>query len=954
MQQAQLTGGLATTSAIKQRFLLLNRERLRRAQESMRERQRDFLDLLPLLFHVNHPILPGYVSNECPVGVSDYRPSKRALHAVKKIAISFDYRRKALPRYDVYSLFMMGSSGTIAYSQASDFDIWVCHRPDMNAEQISALQKKATLIEEWAGTLGLEVHFFLINPRHFKEGQHADLSKESSGTAQHYLLLEEFYRTGLLLAGRYPLWWLVPPERESDYEEYMKTLVEKRYVNQNEFVDFGNIAQVPAEEFFGAALWQLFKGIDSPYKSGLKLLLMEIYASQYPNINLLCQRFKSEIYNGETSLDRLDPYIMLYRAIAEYLEGSSEFDRLDFARRCFYFKVNEPLSSKVAPRHVTWRRELMQSLADEWGWGGVYLEMLDARPTWKINRVLRERKILVGELTHCYRVLSNFAREHAGLMLINQKDITVLGRKLYAAFERKVGKVEIINRGISDDLWEGQVSLHQFTSPEDQEVWALFRGAVASAEVAKNMPLKRGRTMCELMVWSYCNGLIDDRSSIVLQIQNSHLTMRELNSMIQVLQRAFPLKHIMETDINDLAYPARVVTAAIFINVGIDPLHQHTREGRHLTTARTDALNFSGLAENLALTFDQTILSSWKEVLTFRYMGVDGLLSCLSEYLQWAPPGGGVSPSMPAVFCFSSNRGAAISQRIRELFGDVIDCYYSDVETQAGRYVLAVEQTYYALYLENSILRYSKLGDYGELMGYLSRSQPVFSPVVIDRYALNDAFLPLIFKLNRPGVIQVVYRVDDRSADVYVVDERGSLFNQRIAYFDRGALVEHLMVFFRAVINRQQNDISIHESDMPSMEIEFYEAVKDERGGRKLMRVAVDADKRTGNYFNVQVISDGSEDDPSSFTIYCNDVEFPGLQYGENLFEAVAAFMLKQRGSGARYPIYITDIDLPRAVFGVEAGGRIQTIHFLNYKKQVEDQLKNAVEKVSAMVRRES
>ena len=64
--------------------------------------------------------------------------------------------------------------------------------------------------------------------------------------------------------------------------------------------------------------------------------------------------------------------------------------------------------------------------------------------------------------------------------------------------------------------------------------------------------------------------------------------------------------------------------------------------------------------------------------------------------------------------------------------------------------------------------------------------------------------------------------------------------------------------------------------------------------------------------------------------------------------------MLKQRNGGARYPIYITDIDLPRAVFGVEAGGRIQTIHYLNYKKQIEDKLKNAIEKVSAMARRDS
>ncbi|MEJ2574905.1 MAG: class I adenylate cyclase [Gammaproteobacteria bacterium] len=626
MRQAQSTESLATVSAIKQRFLLLNGERLHRAQDSMRERQRDFLDLLPLLFHVNHPILPGYVSNKCPVGVSDYRPSKRSLYAVKKIAISFDYRDTVLPRYDVYSLFMMGSSGTVAHSQASDFDIWICHRPDMGREEAAALQQKAALIEQWADTLNLEVHFFLINPRNFKEGQHGDLSKESSGTAQHYLLLEEFYRTGLLLA-------------------------------ENEFIDFGDIAQVPAEEFFGAALWQLFKGIDSPYKSVLKLPLMEIYTSQYPNIDLLCQRFKRNIYNGETSLDQLDPYIMLYRAIEEYLNNLSEFERLDFARRCFYFKVNERLSIKLASHNVTWRRELVEELAKAWGWGGVYLEMLDGHSTWKINRVLCERKVLVSELIHCYRVLSNFAREHAGLMLINQKDITVLGRKLYAAFERRAGKVEIINRGISDSIWEGQVSLHQFYAPDGREVWAMFRGAVAAGEIAVRMPLKRGCTVSELIVWSYCNGLIDHRTSLALHTQNSHLTMRELRSMIQVLQRAFPVEEIMATDINDLVYSARAVIAVIFINVGVDPLYQYTRLVRHLATARTDALNFSGLAENLALTFDQTILTSWKEVLTFRYTGVDGLLSCLSEYLQWAPPGGGGSLPMPGVYCFSSNRG---------------------------------------------------------------------------------------------------------------------------------------------------------------------------------------------------------------------------------------------------------------------------------------------------------
>ena len=944
MQKAKVIEGLMGVSATKQRFLLLNRERLRRAQESMRERQQDFLDLLPLLFHVNHPILPGFTSSEGPVGVSDYRPTKRALHAAKKIAMSFEYRRKALPRYDIDSLFLMGSSGTVAYSQKSDFDIWLCHRPDMDVAKLAELQQKATLIEEWAGTLDLEVHFFLINPHEFREGHHADLSSESSGTAQHYLLLEEFYRTGLLLAGRYPIWWLVPPDAETRYADYVSGLVERRHISPNEFVDFGGVHQIPAEEFFGAALWQLFKGIDSPYKSVLKLLLVELYASQYPKIDLLCQRFKRAIYAGETQLDQLDPYIMLYRALEEHLERNGENERLDFVRRCFYFKVNEKLSTPDNPRYTTWRRELVRSLAESWGWGGVYLEMLDTRSQWKINRVLRERQVLVNELTHSYRILSTFVREQAGLMSsINQKDITVLGRKLYAAFERKAGKVEIINRGISDDLWEGRAAFLQIVSREGQESWALFRGAVTAAELTHSAPLKRGRGVCELMAWSYFNGLVDERTALALYAQKGELTVRELNNMVRCLQRLFPLGQAMETDINDLARPASVVAAGVFVNVGVDPLQQHTRAGKHLATSRTDALSYSGLGENLALTFDLVMVTSWKEVLTFRHIGVDGLLNCLSEYLQWAPPSGGTPPPSPAVFCLSSVRGDAISRRIKELFDDLMDCYYKDAQGRNTRYILAVEQTFYSLHIDNDTLRYAKIGGYERLLAHLAEGQTAYSAVTIGRHALPDTLLPAIFRLNRPGVIQVIYRIDGPTADVYVLDERGSLFNQRANFFDRGALVDHFRVFFDAVLNRQHFDISVNNSDMPALEVEFYEAIKDDTGKRKLVQVHVDRAQRVRHYFKVQVIGEVTGAGQPSFTIYCNEVEFAGLAHGERLFTEVASYVLQQRRSGQRYPIYITDIDGPRSMFGGEPGGRVQTVHFLNYKKQIEQRLNDAL-----------
>jgi adenylate cyclase class 1 len=57
---------------LKKRFAHLNSTRLERIASALPERQQAFLQLLPLLFHVNHPMLPGYVSGSTPIGVAGY------------------------------------------------------------------------------------------------------------------------------------------------------------------------------------------------------------------------------------------------------------------------------------------------------------------------------------------------------------------------------------------------------------------------------------------------------------------------------------------------------------------------------------------------------------------------------------------------------------------------------------------------------------------------------------------------------------------------------------------------------------------------------------------------------------------------------------------------------------------------------------------------------------------
>ena len=83
---------------------------------------------------------------------------------------------------------------------------------------------------------------------------------------------------------------------------------------------------------------------------------------------------------------------------------------------------------------------------------------------WKVNRVQKERRDLVNELTNSYKFLSNFARQQGDLSRITEHDINLLGRKLYAAFERRSGKIEFINPSIAPGLNEEFLTFHHHVS----------------------------------------------------------------------------------------------------------------------------------------------------------------------------------------------------------------------------------------------------------------------------------------------------------------------------------------------------------------------------------------------------------------------------------------------------------------------------------------------------------
>ncbi len=938
---------------IRQRFMQVNQGRLARTRLGLNRQQQIVLDLLPLLFHVNHPILPGYVSHQTPMGVANYDPSKGDIQRAQRLARSFTYRRNPNLSRQIDGIYLMGSCGSVAQSGVSDLDIWLSHPSSLTIDEVAELGRKCSLLEKWAASLSLEVHFFLMDSEKFRQGQRAELSTEDCGTAQHYLLLDEFYRTGLLIAGRPPIWWLIPANEEAQYDHIANTLRKKRFILPKATVDFGGIGQIPAGEFVGAGIWQLYKGIDSPYKSVLKLLLTEVYASEFPSTENLSSQFKQAIYQNQLDIDELDPYVMIYRRLEQYLLDRDEHKRLELIRRCFYFKVGKKLSQPSRQHPPSWQRGLMQKLVMEWGWSHEVLQNLDSRRRWKAPQVIEERKELVRELTNSYRFLTEFARMNRTAALINSHEMNILGRKLYAAFERKAGKIELINPGITRSLAEDNLSFCQNQTGEHQQTaWAVYPETILRHEMPQNKALKRSKSLLELIAWCHFNGILDSTTQVGFLEGEHDLQAFELNNIIRSLQQLMPAntshQHKENTTFTRAPQPVQVL---MLINVGTDPLQGIKNRGLQRLSNQTDSLGYSGFRDNLIMNIEQLTLNSWGEISCTRFEGKDALLHCIKDYIELAPPDSQSGLPTLDIRCFCASRAPSIAQRVEELFRDLAACYYSGTRSATSRYILQIQNAFYTLQYREQQLNIQRAANYTLLEQQLGERQRQFSPIVFDRYALNNSLLSAISENCQANVIEVFYQRQGDTAQVYVVDEYGSLFSYTTPFVNEQTLLNPLSQFLQSTLYRQNNEqqdfsaqLSTNNSEPLQRQLLYFELVQLGQSAPAQLKARRVNSKLSGSYFNIQAIAELSADKQMVFNIYCDQQEFTSLEWGEQLYTTVAQFILARRQNSERYPCYITDLDLSGALIPANQPGAIQTIDYLRYKHLLERGLNNALQ----------
>ncbi len=931
---------------VRQRFYQLNQERLERTEGLMASRHKALIQLIPLLFHINHHSLLGFVDDATPAGVCCYAPDDRAVQEAKKNWRGFEFRRQAGMSIDIEAIFLMGSCGTIAFNQKSDFDIWLCYRSGLERSQLKRLQKKARLIEKWFDSVDLEVHFFLMNAERFKKGKVSQLSTESSGTAQHHILLDEFYRTSIWLAGKTPFWWYVPPEKEGSYDKVRSSYEKSGKLTKSECIDFGGLPDIPSGEFFGAAVWQIYKGIDSPYKSVLKISLMEAYASAYPQSNPLSAEFKQKIYNNQLQAEQLDPYLLMLERIESYLKTIKKTNRLEVVRKSFYLKLNMPLSDT---RQVeNWRKKQIKALVTSWGWTDAQISHLDQQNQWKMEDVIAERKLLVLNLTESYSFLSGFARKYAKKRLINQKDLSILGRKLYAVFDRKPGKIEIFNRGIVDNLTEASITIMLLHGKDKRDHWRLYRGKVVGEQFKDVTPLKHTFSLIELIAWAHFNQLFSERTQKLLYAPGSDIGNSELQTLLDIfsgISKDFSLL----PDSKDLLKNSYVQKSEVFLNIGKQPKIVGNRIDKQLISGELDILNYGAESESLIQTLEYFYITSWKEIFVYKFYGVDGIAQWLCELLEVYSAAAKNNETLvnvvPNVNSFGSQISHVLSKRVNQLCESVVNSFIGGQKFFSS-YIFEAGREYYCINSDGGQFSFEKYESISQIFNAFSKPSLKFLNIKFSEFSLQTSPLPAIYQKNKKNSIQFFLQKTKNNIVLYVLDEMGAFFHQKLPLDSLEVVAKHFHCFFqninerRLLMDEPSLEVIEKEENLDEYQIEAY-AIKKTKFTFSASPVVLD-EAAAENVYQIQVSGD-IVNKKTAFTFFCDDIEFSSLDWGSKIFREVAKHIIKKRKDRKKYYVYITDLTLSPVLLGKKSGHTAQTVELLKYKKRIEDSLNKAL-----------
>ena len=630
----------------RQDFLRFNRFKIDRNLITLSEIDRLIFLVVPRLLHVHQEGLPGYFEGDPPCGIHNFNLDKEAQVAAEKLFPDVIIRRNPDLKPVIHTALLMGSVGSIAQTKKSDLDYTLLvDKKDFTEESMKLFQKKLNLIETWTwDNFNLETHFFINDYEEVKNNIFGESDSESTGSALAKLLKEEMYRTMIIVSGKIPFWLIAPVECDDEryYQLYEKLLAGQTLLRKEEFIDMGNVDDISQGEFFGGSIWALIKSFKSPFKTLMKMGVLEEYMFGDTKSNLLCHQIKDKYYNDVPYLD-IDPYLGMFERVQSFFKESKTEEEVDALRHAFYLKVGTQVTADEFEKGSDiWRKSTLIKMLKEWEWTAEKIEKLNQYSNWqmmhKVDLGNRINKILMASY-------KNISEKNKTLdpseSLITEKDTHLLGRKLFSFYRAAPNKVDNLGALVDGKTAENELTfLLEQKNRTDKPEWFLIRGRTRAflEQIDKEDIIRKSSTLPFLLAFTVFNNLYSENTEVLLRSEGDSIKENDLVSLLKILKNFIESVNIAALSNEDLLGDAKINQLFLLVDFGNPPPPEITM-GNIRDCTNNDELNqFISKRIERARNITSIYLTSWGELFCKSYAGLNCMPRCITDLSSQMSP----------------------------------------------------------------------------------------------------------------------------------------------------------------------------------------------------------------------------------------------------------------------------------------------------------------------------
>ncbi len=543
--------------------------RLERLIRRLSEEARKIFESIPILLHLNHPGLPGFVDHpRTPHGIFLFSASGFRKRGRMHLGIETKTIQDVLMRnYPVRGVYLAGSAGTHGQTAISDLNYWVLIDPEaVDEEQRELLQRKIDGIRAWAlAEGGQALTFLVLDADRLRRNDFSGWAGTCAAISTGGPAKEEFYRTFILIAGQVPYWAVLPAGLNlQEYNRWVQgaaRLWDEDFM-ADDYVDLGPVGCLDREETAGALLSEIAGFRQDPVRSLIKASLLAHDAFLQEQQGLLCERVKQAFRETGSGSESPDPFLYVLERAIQFFESIEDKDGLDLIKACLYLRLSG--YPGPPPEKNDSNRDLLRRFRRRWAWSSDQGDRVGGYADWTEQNRLRLEDRILHKLWFLWSLLAQRGESRKACDS-GPVSLQALQKRTEERLSRKPHQIPYASAYLR--AGRNPLSLHVALqkAPSGADCWAVYGRPNLGTQIEATS-LFADPELVRVLGWIVLNGLYGEgRSTFAfLQPQNAVVTKRA-ERFLEELYRFFQ----REASPDDLRTEAAWVRLLVVLDIGV-------------------------------------------------------------------------------------------------------------------------------------------------------------------------------------------------------------------------------------------------------------------------------------------------------------------------------------------------------------------------------------------------